>query len=52
VEKLADGHDKDEGGHLIASIFNGPGEQVNFAAMDGSLNKGAWKRWKISGQRP
>tara|TARA_Y100000815_G_C13340478_1_gene499716 strand:+ start:373 stop:909 length:537 start_codon:yes stop_codon:yes gene_type:complete len=41
---IKDGLDKDEGGHLIASIFNGPGEQVNYAAMDGNLNKGAWKR--------
>ena len=44
MEKLADGLDKDEGGQLIASIFNDPGEQVNYAAMDGNLNKGAWKR--------
>jgi len=34
----------DEGGHLIASIFKGPGEQINYTAMDGNLNKGAWKR--------
>ncbi|EHA1124186.1 hypothetical protein FG475_03510 [Vibrio navarrensis] len=31
-------------GHLIASIFKGPGEQINYAAMNGNLNKGAWKR--------
>ena len=40
---MKSGLDDDEGGHLIASIFNGPGEQINYAAMDGNLNKGAWK---------
>lgn len=34
----------DEGGHLIASIFNGPGEKLNLVPMDGNLNKGAWKK--------
>ncbi|MDC9581627.1 DUF637 domain-containing protein [Xenorhabdus sp. PR6a] len=34
----------DEGGHLIASIFNGPGEKLNLVPMDGNLNKGAWKQ--------
>ncbi|WP_387493201.1 DNA/RNA non-specific endonuclease [Photorhabdus sp. RM96S] len=34
----------DEGGHLIASIFNGPGEKINIVPMDGNLNKGAWKQ--------
>lgn len=41
---IKDGLVADEGGHLVASIFNGPGEQINYAAMDGNLNKGAWKR--------
>ena len=41
---IKDGLEDDEGGHLIASIFNGPGEQINYAAMDGNLNKGAWKK--------
>ncbi|WP_239928902.1 DNA/RNA non-specific endonuclease [Photobacterium sanguinicancri] len=41
---IKDGLIDDEGGHLIASIFKGPGEQINYAAMDGNLNKGAWKR--------
>ncbi|WP_395343526.1 DNA/RNA non-specific endonuclease [Ningiella sp. W23] len=41
---IKDGLADDEGGHLIASIFKGPGEQINYAAMDGNLNKGAWKR--------
>lgn len=35
--------DGDEGGHLIASIFNGPGERLNLLPMNGNLNKGAWK---------
>jgi len=34
----------DEGGHLIVSIFNGPGEKLNLVPMDGNLNKGAWKK--------
>ncbi|MCI0995141.1 DNA/RNA non-specific endonuclease [Pseudomonas corrugata] len=33
----------DEGGHLIASIFNGPGEKLNLLPMNGNLNKGVWK---------
>lgn len=37
------GIDGDEGGHLIASIFNGPGERLNILPMNGNLNKGAWK---------
>ncbi len=38
------GVDGDEGGHLIASIFNGPGEKLNLVPMDGNLNKDAWKK--------
>jgi filamentous hemagglutinin len=37
------GIDGDEGGHLIASIFEGPGEKLNLLPMNGNLNKGAWK---------
>uniref|UniRef100_UPI000AF5F25D DNA/RNA non-specific endonuclease n=1 Tax=Pseudomonas syringae TaxID=317 RepID=UPI000AF5F25D len=37
------GIDGDEGGHLIASIFNGPGERLNLLPMNGNLNKGVWK---------
>nr|WP_252738976.1 DNA/RNA non-specific endonuclease [Colwellia sp. D2M02] len=44
TDGIKDGLRDDEGGHLIASIFKGPGEQINYAAMDGNLNKGAWKR--------
>ncbi len=44
TDGIKDGLTNDEGGHLIASIFKGPGEQINYAAMDGNLNKGAWKR--------
>ncbi|MBB2802809.1 DNA/RNA non-specific endonuclease, partial [Xanthomonas arboricola] len=33
----------DEGGHLIASIFDGPGERLNLVPMNANLNKGAWK---------
>ncbi len=38
------GLEDDEGGHLIASIFNGPGEKLNLVPMDGSLNKREWKK--------
>lgn len=38
-DRLAD----DQGGHLIASIFNGPGDRVNLVPMDGNFNMGAWK---------
>jgi DNA/RNA non-specific endonuclease len=33
----------DQGGHLIASIFNGPGDRLNLVPMDGNLNTSAWK---------
>jgi filamentous hemagglutinin len=33
----------DEGGHLLASVLDGPGEKINLVPMDGNLNKGAWK---------
>jgi hypothetical protein len=29
----------DQGGHLIASIFDGPGEAINLKAMNGSFNQ-------------
>nr|WP_281173025.1 DNA/RNA non-specific endonuclease [Cohnella panacarvi] len=34
----------DEGGHLIASIFEGSGGLDNLVPMDGNLNKGEWKK--------
>lgn len=33
----------DQGGHLIASIFNGPGDRLNLVPMDGNFNMGAWR---------
>ncbi|WP_242685673.1 DNA/RNA non-specific endonuclease, partial [Photorhabdus sp. RW14-46] len=42
------GNPGDEGGHLIASIFGGPGERLNVVPMDGNLNKGAWKQMENS----
>jgi len=33
----------DEGGHLIASIFNGLGEALNLVPMDANLNRGVWR---------
>ncbi|CAE1140998.1 hemagglutinin repeat-containing protein [Serratia sp. Tan611] len=42
------GNTGNEGGHLIASIFNGPGEKLNLVPMDGNLNKGVWKSMENS----
>ncbi|WP_178120943.1 hemagglutinin repeat-containing protein [Pseudomonas atagonensis] len=42
------GLEADEGGHLIASIFDGPGERINMVPMDGNLNKGVWKKMENS----
>ncbi|MHA6863806.1 hemagglutinin repeat-containing protein, partial [Ralstonia pseudosolanacearum] len=38
------GNAGDDGGHLIASIMNGPGEKLNIVPMDANLNRGAWKQ--------
>ena len=38
----------DEGGHVIASIFDGPGEMVNLYPQNGNFNKGGWKQLKNS----
>lgn len=38
------GLSNDEGGHLIASIFDGPGERLNLVPMDTNLNRGEWKK--------
>ncbi|MFP6845133.1 MAG: DNA/RNA non-specific endonuclease, partial [Thalassolituus sp.] len=40
---IKDGLADDDGGHLIASVFDGAGEQVNYAPMNSNLNRGAWK---------
>jgi hypothetical protein len=32
-----------EGGHLIASMFNGPWERLNLLPMNGNLNEDTWK---------
>lgn len=42
------GNPGDEGGHIIASIFGGPGERLNIVPMDGNLNKGVWKKMENS----
>lgn len=42
------GNPGDEGGHLVASIFGGPGERLNIVPMDGNLNKGVWKQMENS----
>jgi hypothetical protein len=42
------GESGDEGGHLIASIFAGPGEGLNILPMNANLNKGEWKKLENS----
>lgn len=34
---------KDDGGHLIASIFKGSGDIDNLVPMDATLNRGDWR---------
>lgn len=41
---IKDGLARDQGGHLVAAIFDGPGEQINYAPMDANLNQRSWKR--------
>lgn len=43
VAGRADRLSEDQGGHLVASIFNGPGDRLNMVPMNGNLNQGAWK---------
>ena len=42
--------DEDQGGHIIARIFNGPGEQINYVPQSAKLNNGEWRameaKWK------
>jgi hypothetical protein len=40
----------DQGGHLIASIFNGAGEQINYVPMLQRLNQGAWRSMEATWQ--
>jgi hypothetical protein len=45
-QRISGGDDRlatDQGGHLIASIFGGAGEQINLVPMDANLNMGAWR---------
>ena len=35
--------DFDDGGHLIATIFNGDGNLANLVPMNNNLNRGAWE---------
>ena len=41
---------EDQGGHLIARIFNGPSEQINYIPQNAKLNNGEWRamenEWK------
>jgi len=34
---------EDQGGHLIARIFNCPGEQINYIPQNAKLNNGEWR---------
>ena len=40
---------KDQGGHIIARIFNGPGEQINYVPQTATLNNGEWKTMEKNG---
>jgi len=44
ADGIKDGLSDDDGGHLVASIFDGAGEQINYAPMNSNLNRGAWKK--------
>lgn len=37
------GLETDEGGHLIATRFNGPPDAFNIVPQDANLNRGQWK---------
>jgi hypothetical protein len=41
---IKDGQSTDEGGHLIASILNGTGDQINYLPMTKNLNRGQWRK--------
>ena len=50
-QKVAGREDRlptDDGGHLIASIFEGSGELDNLVPMDATLNRGDWKAMENS----
>ncbi|MBB6463604.1 hypothetical protein EO216_22700 [Flammeovirga kamogawensis] len=34
---------QDDGGHLIANVLYGPGEQINYLPQRADLNRGKWK---------
>ncbi|WP_099073739.1 DNA/RNA non-specific endonuclease [Proteus alimentorum] len=34
----------DDGGHLIATRFSGPGEKINMVPMNSNLNRSEWKK--------
>ncbi len=47
---VKDGKENDQGGHLIASSLNGPGEQINLVPQDAQLNNKVWgdmeEKWR------
>lgn len=48
--KMPDGRaaPKDDGGHLIANVLGGAGEQINYVPMLRNLNRGAYKNMENS----
>ena len=42
---------EDQGGHLIARIFNGPGEQINYILQNANLNNGEWRVMEAKWQK-
>lgn len=41
----------DQGGHIIARVFNGPGEQINYVPQTAKLNNGEWKSMEKHGKK-
>lgn len=50
-EHYVEGLGKDDGGHLIASIFMGSGDIDNLVPMNSDLNRGRWKTMENSWAR-
>lgn len=44
--EVKDGKSTDQGGHLIAAMNGGIGEQINYVPMAQKLNQGPFKQWE------
>jgi hypothetical protein len=45
------GQPGDDGGHLIAAQFNGPGDAINVVPQNANLNRGEWKSMEMDWKR-